>query len=631
MTTIYNLEYLSHISPKDLETFRKYFQIDPNEFNIGVLADLLLENKLVSEKDIPYFDALATPEGIQVWNMSDSAIKVILKTRGFEPFTISEKATLFRIFVDSDPGFQEFLSETSLIPPPPIPKSLAVEVMSVPQTTPPVPSLVPSSLASVPTNVLPNPSIRQSSLPKTTRVYQLSGTGKAHSPMTSKTTTGNPSVLSTTRKETEPFIEETVVPTRTPMKFKDLSLTLTNTTIVPAENYKELQLSIDYQQFLDIYKSDVFLQDFRRSLIAFYREKRTFYTQKTKEILQEQRKSKDIYNEIQKLDRNITMDKIDPLYQALTIVRSEMSSIITQINARLDTEIPLVDLEKSITRCITDPDRGLDTLVGRYEIQDMLSGILYSFSKDYHSFSKMFNNFAIYGPSGVGKTKVGTVIGWVLSQSLILVRDFFKVVTRADLVGEYVGATAPRTRGVLLSSLEGVLFIDEAYQLAPLSIKGNDFGPEAITEIVNFLDKYIGANVVIVAGYEEDMVNRFMSSNEGLPRRFPNVLILNVYTDAELTNILIGFLTSRSNITIDQETANYLFTLITQIQSVEPSAFDKQAGDMLNLSGFLLRKIYSSFTIVWIPGNLSNNMTLIVQAFNEFLANKGLTSRLQIV
>lgn len=402
-----------------------------------------------------------------------------------------------------------------------------------------------------------------------------------------------------------------------------------NPTLISSKNYTESRISIDYQQFLSIYKNKDFLKGFQKSLIAFYKEKLDFYNSKTKEIFEEQKKSKQIFDELFRSDSNLTMKLIDPLYQTLTIIRSEMNFITKQISIALNGGFPLRDLENALDKCINDPQRGMSTLVGRSGIQDMLAGLLFSFSKDHRSFSKMFNNFAIYGPSGIGKTKVGAVIGWVLSQSLILVRDLFKVVTKADLVGQYVGATAPRTRGVLLSSLEGVLFIDEAYQLASSDRSASDFGAESITEIVNFLDKYIGVNVVIVAGYEEPMTQQFMTSNEGLSRRFPNVLVLRPYNDEELTNILIGFLTTRSSIELDQETNDYLLAVISQIRKDEPKMFDKQAGDMLNLSGFILRKVYSSFSAAWIPGNLDNNKILIAQAFNEFLASKRSVSRLQ--
>jgi len=89
--------------------------------------------------------------------------------------------------------------------------------------------------------------------------------------------------------------------------------------------------------------------------------------------------------------------------------------------------------------------------------------------------------------------------------------------------------------GVLMKGLEGVVFIDEAYQIARAGKQSH--GDEALGEIVNFLDKYIGLSVVIVAGYKDEMMKNFLGANEGLARRFPLRLDLSNYTPADLFNI----------------------------------------------------------------------------------------------
>ena len=234
------------------------------------------------------------------------------------------------------------------------------------------------------------------------------------------------------------------------------------------------------------------------------------------------------------------------------------------------------------------------------------------------------------GSAGVGKTALAQVLGYVYSKAGILATDNVKIVTRMDLVAQYIGQTAPLTRSILLQTLEGILFIDEAYQLTacPESREGNkDFGSEAVTELVNFLDKYVGMNIVMVAGYQGVMMRCFMTFNEGLPRRFPYMYVLSPYSDIELTDIVLGVLRKKlpSSINIDQETANFIYSLIVKIHLDTPDAFKNQAGDMLNLAASLVKTINSAYEIKWMNGELAHNTPIILVGFDNFLSLKGLT------
>ena len=149
-----------------------------------------------------------------------------------------------------------------------------------------------------------------------------------------------------------------------------------------------------------------------------------------------------------------------------------------------------------------------------------------------------------------------------------------------------------------------------------------DFGPEAVTEIVNFVDKYIGMSIVIVAGYENMMKRCFMASNEGLPRRFPFQYVLRDYTDANLADIMIN-LASKKGVKFDEDTSNFIYSLIAKLRGNEPLLFSNQAGDMLNLAGMLVRYVFSSYKIKWKPNDLSNNTPIILAAFDEYATQKG--------
>ena len=107
------------------------------------------------------------------------------------------------------------------------------------------------------------------------------------------------------------------------------------------------------------------------------------------------------------------------------------------------------------------------------------------------------------GNPGTGKTTVARIIGDVLYQKQVISRPDGIEVSRADLVAEYVGQTASKTREVLKSALGGILFIDEAYTLS--NGGENDFGREAIDEILKFMEDNRDDIMIIFAGYPKEM------------------------------------------------------------------------------------------------------------------------------
>jgi hypothetical protein len=250
----------------------------------------------------------------------------------------------------------------------------------------------------------------------------------------------------------------------------------------------------------------------------------------------------------------------------------------------------------------------------KIEIEDMGIGEYFGFEIDGN------RRFLLGDFTVTHNTHIAKVISHVYSTCGILSTGDVKIVSRYDLIGSYVGQTTPKTQSLLFQTLEGVLFIDEAYQLA--SEKGdNDYGSEAITEIVNFTDKYMGMSIVIVAGYKDLMFQRFFKSNEGLMRRFPMMILLNDYTTEELCDILLGML-EKKRVFIPHSLKNYVFTLLHTIRSSEPSIFSHQAGDMVNLASSIEKSILSSYRVKWINGDLENNRFIIKEGFSRFLENK---------
>ena len=139
------------------------------------------------------------------------------------------------------------------------------------------------------------------------------------------------------------------------------------------------------------------------------------------------------------------------------------------------------------------------------------------------------------GSPGTGKTTVGLKMADILYQLGYIKKGHLLTVTRDDLVGQYIGHTAPKTKEVLKKAMGGVLFIDEAYYLYKPDNE-RDYGSEAIEILLQVMENQRDDLVVILAGYKEPM-DKFYESNPGLSSRIANHIDFPHYSVEELLKI----------------------------------------------------------------------------------------------
>lgn len=148
---------------------------------------------------------------------------------------------------------------------------------------------------------------------------------------------------------------------------------------------------------------------------------------------------------------------------------------------------------------------------------------------------RMLNlHLILTGNPGTGKTTVCRLLGTLYRECGMLPLGHVVKVARQDLVGQYVGSTAPRTRACIERALGGVLFIDDAYSL--YTGEHDSYGQEALDTLVEAMTDLNGRLAVVMAGYPDDM-ERMLTANAGLKDRFDKILEIEDYKPKEMEQI----------------------------------------------------------------------------------------------
>ncbi len=174
------------------------------------------------------------------------------------------------------------------------------------------------------------------------------------------------------------------------------------------------------------------------------------------------------------------------------------------------------------------------------------------------------------GSPGTGKTTVARIVAGIYKEMGILKKGHLVEVQRADLVGEYMGQTAPKTNAKIDEALDGVLFIDEAYSLADGS-RDDQYGREAVDTILKRMEDDRDRLVVILAGYSEP-IKGFIHSNPGLESRFNRYIHFDDYTADELLKIF-AFNLEKAQYTITRDAYQAVYDVICQAVAQKDERF----------------------------------------------------------
>ena len=210
----------------------------------------------------------------------------------------------------------------------------------------------------------------------------------------------------------------------------------------------------------------------------------------------------------------VSMNAVSELSLEAAFAESHVAQVLDQLDAELVGLVPVKSRIRDICAFLL-----VDKLRSQLNLNTGAPSLHMSFT----------------GNPGTGKTTVALRMAEILHRLGYVRKGHLVAVTRDDLVGQYIGHTAPKTREILKRAMGGVLFIDEAYYLYRPDNE-RDYGQEAIEMLLQQMEDHRDDLVVILAGYQ-DRMGQFFRSNPGLSSRIAHHIDFPNYTSGELLAI----------------------------------------------------------------------------------------------
>ncbi|MGE5553153.1 MAG: AAA family ATPase [Betaproteobacteria bacterium] len=265
----------------------------------------------------------------------------------------------------------------------------------------------------------------------------------------------------------------------------------------------------------------------------------------------------------------------------------------------------------------------LDAMVGLAEVKELVREVTAYAEIRRHRLLEglaaepMSLHMLFFGNPGTGKTTVARLLGRLLCEMGMLQKGHLVEVERADLVGEYVGHTAQKTRQQVRRALGGLLFVDEAYSLARGGEK--DFGKEAIDTLVKAMEDHKEEFILVLAGYPAEM-ERFVDANPGLASRLPIHLHFPDYSTRDLLAIAEQMIEQRQYaLASGARDALYGILLRLQNQGGEPAR-----GNARTVRNLVERAIRLQARRLFRSGHLSRSDLVQLTAVDFFGAERWL-------